>query len=153
MATQDERFVEAQELLGNEDYEKAIPLFEALAKEGYASAQYTLGVLYLNGEGVPKDNAKAVEWTRKAADQGDADAEYNLGAMYQNGDGVQRDLEKASEWYIKAADHGSDDAQNMLRMLKAQVQKMLSVADDMGVDPNSPDIQKLQRTLNGLEAH
>jgi len=106
MATQEERFNEAEELYGNEEYEKAIPLLEALAKEGYAPAQYDLGVIYLNGDGAPQDDAKALEWTRKAAEQGNADAQYNLGAMYFNGQGVKRDFEKAKEWYAKAADQG-----------------------------------------------
>ena len=30
--------------------------------------------MYANGQGVPKDDAKAVEWYRKAAANGDSDA-------------------------------------------------------------------------------
>jgi len=33
------------------------------------------------GEGVPKNNAKAVEWYTKAAAQGNADAQANLDTM------------------------------------------------------------------------
>ena len=36
---------------------------------GYAEAQYNLGLLYENGEGVPKDLGKAAELYQKAADQ------------------------------------------------------------------------------------
>jgi TPR repeat protein len=35
--------------------------------------------MYLNGKGVPKDDAEAVKWFRKAAEQGYADAQYDLG--------------------------------------------------------------------------
>ena len=35
-----------------------------------ARAQFNLGVMYANGDGVPKDAAEAVKWYRKAADQG-----------------------------------------------------------------------------------
>ena len=35
-------------------------------------AQYNLGVLYVNGQGVPQDLEKAAELFQKAADQGDA---------------------------------------------------------------------------------
>ena len=38
--------------------------------------------MYVNGEGVPENNAEAVKWFRKAADQGFADAQFNLGRMY-----------------------------------------------------------------------
>ena len=35
-----------------------------------AQAQYNLGYMYHNGQGVPQDYAEAVKWYRKAADQG-----------------------------------------------------------------------------------
>ena len=50
--------------------------------EGHADAQYNLGAMYANGEGVPQDSVKAVEWWQKAATQGHADAQYNLGRSY-----------------------------------------------------------------------
>ncbi len=46
-------------------------------------AQYNLGVMYANGQGVPKDEKQAVVWYRKAAEQGYADAQHNLGLMQE----------------------------------------------------------------------
>ena len=40
------------------------------ADQGDADAQYNLGLMYANGEGVPEDDAEAVRWYRLAADQG-----------------------------------------------------------------------------------
>ena len=60
------------------------------AEAGDATAQYSLGLMYYNGEGVPKDSAEAVKWYRKAADQGYADAQFNLGLNYANGEGVPK---------------------------------------------------------------
>ncbi len=37
------------------------------------------GVCYDNGQGVAKDEKKAVEWYAKAAEQNDAKAQFNLG--------------------------------------------------------------------------
>ena len=34
------------------------------AEQGSADAQYNLGVMYANGNGVPKDNTEAVKWYR-----------------------------------------------------------------------------------------
>ncbi len=51
----------------------------AAANQGDAYAQYNLGVMYANGDGVPENDAEAVKWYRKAADQGYAVAQYNLG--------------------------------------------------------------------------
>ena len=44
-----------------------ISKLEKTAKQGNAEAQYNLGVIYHNGEGVPKDDAKAFHWYEKAA--------------------------------------------------------------------------------------
>ena len=59
-----------------------------LAKQGYAKAQYYLGVMYDNGFGVPQDYRIAVKWYSFAAQQGLAGAQYNLGVMYNKGEGV-----------------------------------------------------------------
>ncbi|WP_277600823.1 tetratricopeptide repeat protein [Eikenella corrodens] len=53
-----------------------------LAEQGNADAQYNLGVMYDNGQGVRQDYAEAARWYRKAAEQGYAKAQYNLGSMY-----------------------------------------------------------------------
>ena len=53
-----------------------------LAEQGNADAQYNLGVMYDNGQGVRQDYAEAARWYRKAAEQGNAKAQYNLGSMY-----------------------------------------------------------------------
>ena len=42
------------------------------AEQGNAAAQYNLGVMYDNGEGVPQDYAEAAKWYRLAAEQGEA---------------------------------------------------------------------------------
>ena len=58
------------------------------AEKGDAIAQFNLGLVYVKGRGVPKDEAEAVKWFRKAADQGDAQAQFNLGVTYAKGRGV-----------------------------------------------------------------
>jgi len=60
----------------------------AMAEQGYAGAQYDLGQMYAEGQGVPQDDAEAVTWYRRAAEQGYAPAQGNLGVMYDNGRGV-----------------------------------------------------------------
>jgi TPR repeat protein len=78
------------------------------------SAQYNLGLMYHQGEGVQRDYKQAAAWYRKAAEQGDTQAQYNLGEMYEQGHGVQRDYKQAVAWHWKAADQGIADAQNKL---------------------------------------
>src|SRR6266702_1426909 len=74
------------------------------AEQGDANAQYSLGVSYAWGKGVPQDYAEAVRWYRKAADQGDANGQYSLGFSYAQGLGVPQDYAQAVRWYRKAAD-------------------------------------------------
>ncbi len=81
--------------------------------QGHAGAQFNLGWMYDQGEGVPKDAAKAVEWYQKAAAQGDANAQYNLGLMYDRGEGVPTDLVLAYTWLNLAAAGGDEDATKM----------------------------------------
>ena len=82
------------------------------------SIQFYLGVMYMDGRGVPKDDSEAVKWYRKAveqyrksAEQGYARAQYNLGVMYANGRGVAKDESEAVKWYRKSAEQGNVGAQ------------------------------------------
>ena len=82
------------------------------AEKGDVRAQYNLGVMYANGQDIPKNAAKALEWTTKSAENGFAVAQYNLGLMYDNGQGVPKNSEKALEWYRKAAKQVAESQQN-----------------------------------------
>ena len=48
-----------------------------LAEQGYVNAQYNLGVMYSNGEGVPQNDIRAYVWYSVAATQGGEDARGN----------------------------------------------------------------------------
>jgi TPR repeat protein len=78
---------------------------------GNAEAQSSLGLLYEQGNGVPKDYVQAVNWYRKAADQGDPEGEFRLGGMYFEGHGVSKDAVEVVNWYRKAAEQGFSKAQ------------------------------------------
>ena len=55
-----------------------------IAERGYADAQSKLGICYLEGFGVKKDKAKAIELFLKAAKQGDEEAQKELDKIYIN---------------------------------------------------------------------
>jgi TPR repeat protein len=107
------------------DLQKAAELFQEAAKQGYAAAQYNLGVCYQAGQGVPKDLEKAAELFEKAAAQGYPAAQYELGVLYTSGQGVPTDSKKAEELFRKAAD------------AKAQIESLrsfeLAFIDEFGV--------------------
>ncbi len=52
-----------------------------LAEKGDADAQFKLGNLYSDGDGVPQDDEKAVAWYLQSAEQGHADAQLSMGDM------------------------------------------------------------------------
>src|SRR5262249_44746031 len=93
---------DANAAYGKGDYATALQLFRGLADQGMPRAQAILGVMYANGQGVPKSDTEAMKWYRIAADQGDAGAQTALGVIYANGQGVPKDSEKGLEWFRKA---------------------------------------------------
>lgn len=92
-------------------FAEALSLYQYLAEQGYAKAQFNLGVIYDLGQCVTQDYAQAVYWYIKAAEQGNANAQYNLALKYQTGQGVTQDDTKAAFWYRKAAEQGDTKAQ------------------------------------------
>ena len=102
---------DADAAYGRGDYATALRLIRPLADQGNALAQFLLGLMYVEGRGVPQNDAEAVKWFRLAADQGSASARNNLGVAYWNGLGVPRDYAEAVKWFRLAADQGNADAQ------------------------------------------
>lgn len=85
-----------------------------LAENGNPDAQFELGIRFLGGEGVEKDEKKAAEWLQKSADQHNLPAMNALGTLYEEGVGVGKDEKRAFEWYEKAARYGFALAQQNL---------------------------------------
>lgn len=72
---------EANAALDKKDYPAAFPKFQALAQQGNAIAQYNVGVFYLNGQGVQKDESLANDWFAKSAAQGNKQAKQAMQSM------------------------------------------------------------------------
>lgn len=99
------------------DYATALREWQPLAERGNRVAQYDLGVLHYNGQGVPQDNSEAVKWYRLAAGQGFTAAQYDLGFMHDKGRGVPQDNLQAVKWYRRAAGQGFANAQYNLGVM------------------------------------
>jgi|GEM_PF-629901 len=95
---------------GDRDFASARVLCRPLAEDGLADAQFVLGRMYQNGEGVSRDARRAAEWYRRAAEQGHADARFDLGMMYRYGIGVTRDPVEAYAWFELADRAGNAEA-------------------------------------------
>lgn len=95
-------------------YESLMPL----ADDGDADAQYLVGLMYAQGQGVAQDFYEAGKMYRRAAEQGHAGAQINLGSLFENcyGNGPCNS-EKAANWYRRAAEQGNPVAQYNLGVM------------------------------------
>ena len=53
-----------------QDEAEAVYWYRLAADQGLAGAQFNLGVMYSEGQGVPQNDAEAVRWHRLAAQAG-----------------------------------------------------------------------------------
>ncbi|MEO6421959.1 MAG: tetratricopeptide repeat protein [Candidatus Nitrotoga sp.] len=101
----------------SKDTRKAAEWYEKAAIQGHAEAQASLGMLYVNGDGVSKDYVKGVDWLQKASAQGNANAQLNLGWLYRDNKGIPKNAAKALEWWQNAAERGFAHAQFTLGVI------------------------------------
>lgn len=105
-------FAKADQLLFKEALKKA--------QQGDIAAQLKVARIYDDGEGVPEDDLKWLEWFGKAvkrltklAEQGDLAAQLKLAECYTSSNPYY-DPEKRAYWLAKAAAQGSAEAQFQL---------------------------------------
>lgn len=85
------------------EYGEAYNLVRPRADSGDPDAQYFLGRMYDNGQGLPENFTEAARWYRKAAMQGNARAQFDLGQLYLFGSGVPQDNIEVFKWMDIAA--------------------------------------------------
>lgn len=118
------------------NFAEAYCQWKPLAKKGYAEAQYNLGWLYANGNGLNIDMQRAFYWWKAAANQGHADAQFALGLSYATGEGVKRDLQTAAKWFYMAARRGHLDArESLLRIAGDQSVDLLETLPQLASEP------------------
>jgi hypothetical protein len=100
---------------------KSLADLRKLAGQGDADAQWQMGVRFHNGEGVPHDDAQAIQWFRRAAEQGHVTAQATLGAYYWAGRGVPQDLSQAYFWSSLALAQGDENSKSRLEGLASQM--------------------------------
>ena len=110
-------FTDAVKAYRNENYETAIKTFKKLAKEGDARSLFNLGVMYENGNGVPKNPSEAFNSYKKAAERELGDAENALGNIYYQGNATTKDDKLAIKYYQRAANKGYAKAQFSLGLM------------------------------------
>lgn len=114
------------------DYAGALADWKPLAEQGDLHAQYALGTMHKQGEGIPADWKQAMYWFRKAAEQGHAASQYELGAVYlgmSSAKTVPLDRQQGLFWLAKAAEQNYAPAKSMLALSEASVYEQSSQPD------------------------
>jgi TPR repeat protein len=134
-----DQLADAKAAIQNEDFKKACKLLRPLAEENNAEAQFLLGSLYINGQGVKKDDTEGLSWVMKAARQGydearmlalgicldlanrgDETAMYNVGYMCLEGWGGEQDMNVCIAWLETAAKFGHVRSAKVLSEIYAE---------------------------------
>ncbi|MCW8932593.1 MAG: sel1 repeat family protein [Gammaproteobacteria bacterium] len=105
------------DLIKKEDFYEASDVCAAMAQKGDMNAQFSLGVLYYQGNGIIADMTEAQKWIRKAAEQNHNQAQYNLGILLANGHGSSANLVEAYAWLKISADNGYSAASDSVSQL------------------------------------
>ena len=95
------------------NYESAMRYWTRAAELGDAEAHYELSITYRDGEGVEKDEKKAIYHTEEAAIGGHPEARHNLGCK----EGNKRRFDRAKKHFIIAANLGDHGSLKMLKKL------------------------------------
>ncbi len=129
--------VQAQNMLGwmyslgndgwPEDNQQAANWFQKAAAQGSSSAQYNLGRMYADGEGVRRNYRQAARWFTEAAGQGNQRAQLQLAKLYELGAGVPKDPREAMSLWVSLAESGWPAAQ-------FEVAKMYRKGERVGKD-------------------
>ena len=86
-----------------------------------------IGLAYLDGAGVAKDDMRAAGWIARAAMRGEPVAQYWLGTLYEHGRGERADPAEAIRWYEASALQGN---------LRAMYKLGVSYAEGWGTQKN-----------------
>jgi len=101
----------------------AVDICTKMAKQGNVPAQFALGTLYFQGQGVMADKKLGFKWVKRAAEGGLPVAQYNVGIMLANGMGVEANLEKAYTWIYIADKYGYQEAKGPMQEMAKELSK------------------------------
>ncbi len=111
------------------DFGVARTLLKPLAQGGDIRAQYLLGRIYSEGEGVAKNDAEGVKWYRLAADRGDIVSQLVLGTMYVNGRGVRRSYVRAYSWFTIVSQNGDRDMTGQALEVRDLIEQLMTTQE------------------------
>lgn len=100
-----------------EDYQAALDLAEAAARQHYPPAYVVIGAMYEHGLGMETNPSQAMQWYVRAEQAGSPAGMRSVGGLYEAGAGVARDFGQARRRYEAASEKGDGEASYRLASL------------------------------------
>ena len=139
--------------------DEAVSWYGKAAAQGNSWAAYRLGKLYLQGEHVPKNVPKAVDYLTDSTEHGNQYAQYVLGKLYLAGQDVRQDRGRAWEYFCQSASQGNEYADfflehfdqvrrpNVFLAATRLLHHLSQIFRDNSVPPAAPVGQRVDRKL------
>ena len=105
--------------------------------QGDVDAIYTLGICFLKGDGVDKDEKTAMEYFKMAADKGYSKAQYEYAIGLLNGLGVQKNISDSLDLFKLALKGGYEEARSYIE----------SITNSLGVNAPSRNDSQVQTQI------
>jgi len=103
------------------DFAAALQHMRPLAEAGDARAQYQLGAMHGQGEGVTQSDAEWVAWLQRAADGGYAPAQTEIGLILVDGVHLPKNWPLAHMYFNLAVENGDPEAIAVNAWLRSQL--------------------------------
>lgn len=103
-------FIEGSQYFVQRQYDRAFKELKPVADRGDPGAQFFVGAMYLEGQGVAQDVKTGMKYLEASAKQGDSGAQFRIGRIYYDGKIQPQDLSKAKIFTRKAAEQGLGEA-------------------------------------------
>ena len=138
-----------------QDTAKGVEWIRKSAENGFAEAQYALGLFYSEGKaGLKQDKPQSAQWFLKAAQQGHKDAQYSLGvicAFAYRQTGKETLKAQAAGWLGKAAAQGHARAGQALAQLNGSPSEEGAESAPAG-EEEELDLEQLQKAAEAGDA-
>ena len=89
---------------------RAYRLFASAARQGHPAAQYGLGLMFINGEGVKKNSRHGLKWINYSAQKNYPPALAYLGELFWKGKYVKKNRVRSVAFYMVAARSAREEA-------------------------------------------
>ena len=101
-----------------QDLAEAARWYQASARGGNVDAKFRLGMMYLDGRGVPPSVRQGAAWLLEAAEGGHPKSQYAIGSLYASGRGVTQNYVQAHKWITVSIRDDDEHAREVLKTLE-----------------------------------